>query len=251
MKLTTQIASSAVVTQQCARPARDELLAATAHELRLPLSHIKGFVSTLRRTDVAWDEATRLDFLAEIEVEADRLAHLINQLLDAATDGRTLAAQTPAQRTAISPAALVEGGLHRVRAMLREHSVRVDMPAWLPSVRVDADAIERVLANLLQNAAKYSLRRGGIGISARLVDFATLEIAIDDDGPGIPEPERTHIFERFVRGRATGLTVAGHGLGLAISRAIVQAHGGDIGVSDAPGGGARFTLRLPIEHAAA
>jgi two-component system, OmpR family, sensor histidine kinase KdpD len=229
--------------------ARDELLAATAHELRLPLTHIKGFVSSLRRTDVEWDEPTRRDFLAEIEIESDRLTQLVEQLLEAADPGRTATAPRAAAGTATSPAALVEGGLHRVRSLLGGRSVQVDMPAWLPNVLVDADALERVLANLLQNAATYSPPRGRIGISARLVDFEALELVVDDEGPGIPEEERAHIFDRYVRGRATPSTAAGHGLGLAICQAIVQAHGGGIRVDDAPGGGARFTIRLPVEHA--
>jgi two-component system, OmpR family, sensor histidine kinase KdpD len=226
--------------------APDELLAATAHELRLPLSHIKGFVSSLRRNDVEWDEATRREFLAEIEIETDRLTQLVEQLLDGAAPGRMADVQTAAGRTAINPKALVEGGLHRVRGMLGDHVVRAHMPAWLPDVRVNPDAIERVLANLLQNAAKYSPPGGLITISARLVDFDALELALDDEGPGVPVEEREHIFEPFFRSQPM---VPGHGLGLAICQAIVQEHGGRIRVGDAPGGGARFSILLPVELA--
>jgi two-component system, OmpR family, sensor histidine kinase KdpD len=229
----------------------DDLLAATAHELRLPLSHIKGFVSTLRRTDVDWDESTRQDFLAEIEIETDRLTRLVDCLLEAADDGRAPTMPGRTLRTTQSPMAVVQGGLHRMRALLGDRAVQVELPAWLPHVRVDADALERVLANLLHNAAKHSPSRGLIRISARLVDFGTLEIVVDDNGPGIPAHDRERIFERFVRGDAKPPNAAGHGLGLAISRAIVRAHGGDIGVGEAPGGGARFVVRLPVEIAAA
>jgi len=124
--------------------------------------------------------------------------------------------------------------------------VRVEMPAWLPSVRVDVDAIERVVANLLQNAAKYSPPHGHIDISAQLVDFGTLELAVDDEGPGVPLADRERIFEPFFRNQPD---VPGHGLGLAICEAIVQAHGGNIRVGDSPSGGAHFSIRLPIELA--
>lgn len=123
---------------------------------------------------------------------------------------------------------------------------RVDVPDWLPSVRVDVDAIERLLANLLQNAARYSPQHGQIHISAQVLDLGTLELTIDDEGPGVPIHLRKRIFEPFFRHRSD---VPGHGLGLAICRAIVRAHGGTIEVGDSPGGGARFAVRLPIEIA--
>ena len=224
---------------------RDELLAAAAHELRLPLTHIKGFLSTLRRTDVEWDEATRGDFLAEIEAETDRLASLVSKLLDTSASRQTEIASAP-DRTTADPAALVRGGLHRVRGFVGGRVVRVDVPDWLPSVRVDVDAIERLLANLLQNAARYSPPHGQIHISAQVLDLGTLELTIDDEGPGVPIHLRKRIFEPFFRHRSD---VPGHGLGLAICRAIVRAHGGTIEVGDSPGGGARFSVRLPIEIA--
>ena len=224
----------------------DQLLAAAAHELRLPLSHIKGFVSTLRRSDVEWDEPTRRDFLAEIETETDRLTQLVEKLLATSSPRRAGTAARAAERTPSNPAALVQGGLHRVRGLLRDHTVRVEMPAWLPSVRVDVDAIERVVANLVQNAAKYSPPHGHIDISAQLVDFGTLELAVDDEGPGVPVADRERIFEPFFRNQPD---VPGHGLGLAICEAIVHAHGGNIRVGDSPSGGAHFSIRLPIELA--
>jgi two-component system sensor histidine kinase KdpD len=232
-------------------PANDALLAATAHELRLPLSHIKGFVSSLLRADVQWDEETRRDFLAEIETEVGRLTDLVERLLesghpDAAANHPT---SVPAERRVTSPAALVEGGLHRARNLLRDRSIRVEVPNWLPLVYVDAEAIERVFANLLQNAAKYSPAFGQIEVSARPVGLEAVEINIDDEGLGVPEDERQVIFDPYVRGSMGLSGVAGHGLGLAISQAIMQAHGGHIRVDDAPAGGARFTVRLPVELA--
>jgi two-component system sensor histidine kinase KdpD len=224
----------------------DDVLAATAHELRLPLSHIKGFVSSLLRSDVAWDAATCRDFLAEIEIETDRLTRLIEQLLGAcAAPGATPGISS--ERRTVSPAALVGAGLHRVRGLLGDRAVRVDLPGWLPMVRVDVDAVERVFANLLHNAGKYSPARGCIEVSARQFGLEAVDIDIDDQGPGVPNDERHLIFDPYVRGRSAGSSASGRGLGLTICQAIMKANGGHIRVADAPNGGARFTVRLPVE----
>jgi two-component system sensor histidine kinase KdpD len=225
-------------------PATEELLAATAHELRLPLSHIKGFVSSLRRTDVTWDEETRREFLAEIDLEADRLAELVQSLLTArAAAGRTTPG-TDLART--SPAAVVQGALHRLRGLLRDRPLRLDLPSSLPSVQLDASQMERVLANLIQNALKYSPAGTLIEVSARITDDGDLEFSVEDQGPGIPAGERARIFEPFFRGQPPQQAhVPGHGLGLAICQSIVLAHGGRMEVRNRRGGGARFSVFLP------
>jgi K+-sensing histidine kinase KdpD len=122
----------------------EDLIAATAHELLLPLTHIKGFVNSLLQTDVDWDDATRHEFLAEIELESDRLADLVDGLLvvSAPHEACELAAQLPLTH----PATVVQGALHRLRGFVREHRLRCDVPAYLPSVRMDASKLERVLA---------------------------------------------------------------------------------------------------------
>jgi hypothetical protein len=124
--------------------------------------------------------------------------------------------------------------------------LRLDVPATLPAVWMDAGSIERVLANLVQNATKYSPPDGAIGISARITAANELELSVDDEGPGIPAEDRGRIFEPFFRKRtAEQSNVPGHGLGLAICKSIVLAHGGRMQVSDRPGGGARFSVYLP------
>lgn len=225
--------------------ARDELLAATAHELRLPLSHIKGFVTSLRRTDVHWDEATRRDFLAEIEVETDRLADLADALIQASgANGAKSCIPTRAPTTAT---ALIEDGLHRVRCPLRNRQVSLTVPAGLPALCMDPDGIGRVLANLLQNAVKYSPPTSAIWISARLVGHSRLELSVQDEGSGVALEDRRRIFEPFFRTRTSVLDNSqGHGLGLAICKSIVQAHGGSIKVDERPGGGASFNVVLPV-----
>jgi two-component system sensor histidine kinase KdpD len=215
-----------------------------AHEFRLPLSHIKGFVSTLRRRDLRLDEATRRDFLAEIEREADRLSEMIDDLLERSHSARERSRHF--QRSARAPAALVAGGLDRVRGLLAGRFIEVDVPSDLPLVEVDGSAIERVIANLLQNALKYAQPTSHIRVRGRACGDA-LELRVEDDGPGIPARQRKRIFAPSYRGRrAQSSGQPGIGLGLAICLSIVSAHGGRIWADARPGGGARFTIVLPL-----
>ena len=165
---------------------REELLAATSHELRTPLAHIKGFTSSLRQPDVEWDEATRQDFLAEIEREADRLSGLIGDLLSMSRLESGVAQQHP--RTETAPDALVSAGLDRVRGLLGDARVRVDVPPNLPPVLVDAAQLEQVVANLVENAAKYGPSNVEIGVTAPQIG-SELELAVEDDVPGIPDDD--------------------------------------------------------------
>jgi K+-sensing histidine kinase KdpD len=223
---------------------RDELLSATSHELRTPLSHIKGFVTSLLQTDVDWDEETRRDFLLETDREADRLARLIGDLLDMSRiESGGLNGQ---ERAPVSLATLVTGGLSRTNGLLAEHPVLVDIPAELPPVNLDAQQFERVLVNLLDNAAKHSTPHSGISISAEVVD-REVQLRVEDDGPGIPPDQLEHIFEKFFRARKSEDSgIPGTGLGLAICRGIVRAQGGRIWAENRPEGGARFTVALPL-----
>jgi signal transduction histidine kinase len=222
---------------------RDDLVAATSHELRTPLSHIKGFVSTLRTTDTVWEPEIRDDFLAEIEREADRLARLVENLLDMSRiDSGGL---DPAARTATPPAALVEGGVGRMRGSLGDHPIDIQLAEELPSVWVDASQMERVIANLLDNAAKYSAPGQPIGVVGRLTGDA-VSLRIEDHGLGIPPEHMERIFEPFFREPTAGYPAKpGTGLGLAICRSIIRAHGGHIWAELRPGGGAAFVFTLP------
>ena len=232
--------------QQAVR-VRDEFLAATSHELRTPLAHVKGFVSTLRQADVQWDEATRQDFLGEIEREADRLARLIGNLLDISRIES--GGLDPSDRAPTRPRDLVAGGLQRVRGLLGQHPVTVEVPDDLPLVNVDSTQLEGVMANLVENATKYTPpgtplrligRRGGD-------DAAVVELRVEDAGPGIPPEDLERIFDTFVRGAAVRASrVPGSGLGLAICRGLVRANGGRIWATNRPQGGAVFILHLPV-----
>jgi K+-sensing histidine kinase KdpD len=220
---------------------RDEFLAHASHELRTPLAHIKGFVSSLRQTDIEWDDDTRADFLAEIEREADRLAKMITDLLDMSRlESGGLA---PVDRTRATPRQLVEGGIDRVRGLLANRTVEIEMPTDLPHVLVDVDQVERVIANLVENAAKYSPLDRPIRVNA-VRGESEVDIRVDDEGPGIPKDALDQIFEKFVRVIPQDAGVPGTGLGLAISRHIANAHGGELWAENRHRG-ARFVLRLP------
>jgi two-component system, OmpR family, sensor histidine kinase KdpD len=218
-----------------------EVLCATAHDLRLPLAHIKGFVTSLRRDDVEWDAATRDDFLSEIEREADRMARLLDQVIAQTCPG---ARPRPPARVKCRPAALVAAALDRVRGVSAQHVVEIHVPPGLPTLVVDRDGIERVLANLLHNACKFSPIGGRVTVSAALIGDM-LELTIEDEGPGIADADRERIFEPFFRSAATVRT-PGSGLGLAICRSIVTAHGGRIWANARPGGGTTIAVALPL-----
>lgn len=221
------------------------LLSVMAHELRLPLSHIKGFVSTLRRPDMEWDEATRGEFLAQIERETDRLTQLVDELLKHSNPPNR---RVRPRRLACEPQALVAGGVDRVRGLLGGRSLDVDVPADLPVVEVDGPAIERVIANLLHNALKYTPRETRIRLAAQAED-SWLVLRVEDDGPGISMRDRAQIFRGFFRSPgARDSGQGGSGLGLAICLSIVSAHGGRIWADARPGGGARFTIALPLSR---
>jgi PAS domain S-box-containing protein len=234
----------AVIEDISARKDADGILGATAHELRLPVSHVKGFVSSLRRTDIDWQADVRRDFLAEIERETDRLSDLIENLLDRARSSRGDVPRP--RRTTVTFAALVAGAVRRVQPELGSRTLEVDVAADLPRLDVDVTAIERVLANLLHNACKYSPPDSPICVSAFVVG-RMLEFRVDDEGPGVPAEDRERIFEPFFRSAAGNRSgPPGHGLGLPICRSIVAAHDGHIWVNQRPGGGARFIVALPV-----
>ena len=238
-------------------PSTDDILAATAHELRLPLSHIKGFVTSLRRTDVEWDDETRKEFIREIDLETDRLAEVVETLCTPwsaaerglathTSDGRNKADAN--RRRFTHPTAVVQGALHRIRGLFDGRPMRLDVSPCLLSIRMEASQMERVLANLIQNAVKYSPAGTTISVSAHMTNNAELEFTVEDEGPGIPAEYRERIFDPFFRMRtAQQSELSGHGLGLAICKSIVLAHGGRIQVGDRPGGGACFSVFLPAQ----
>lgn len=226
---------------------KSTLLASVSHELRTPLAAIKGSVSSLleEEAEIRWDPVVRREFLLTIDEETDRLTQLIGNLLDLS---RIEAGVLRPRREPYALDELLWGVIDQLPPATAAR-VRLQLPADLPLVPLDPVLMERVVGNLLENAAKYAPPGSPIDLLvARRGD--TVEIAVADRGPGIPPAEREHIFERFYRADPTR-AVKGVGLGLAISRSFVEAHGGRIQAKEAPGGGACFVVALPLPAFAA
>ncbi|HLH24371.1 MAG TPA: ATP-binding protein [Chloroflexota bacterium] len=221
--------------------AKARLLQLVSHELRTPLHHIKGFASTLLQTDLEWDAATQRECLVTIEQSADRLTRLIDTLLDMA---RVADGCLAPQRERCAPAALVGRAVEMAHDSIALHSVEVDLPPSLPDVLVDPAQVERVLVNLLDNAAKYSAPGLRIQVSARAERRAVV-VRVADEGAGVAPSERRRIFARFQRGTAaTRAHAPGTGLGLALAREILAAQDGAIWVEPNVERGSVFAVRL-------
>ena len=235
-----------VAPEESGEKLRDTILSLVSHELRTPLLHIKGFVSSLLQTDVVWAEEDRLDFLQTIDHEADRLTSLVEDLLDiSALQGGLL----PLTLEKLDPYLLVHQGIDEASPYTNRHKIAVDVHEDLPKVKVDNTRIVTVLVNLLQNAARHSEPGTSIRISAKSVG-QMVQISVDDEGPGIPAEGRQDVFDPFYRGKGRSTIgkgkTAGTGLGLAVTRASVEAHGGQIWVDSSEYGGARFSFTMPI-----
>jgi signal transduction histidine kinase len=230
-----------------ALPATHETVAAVAHDLKLPLSHIKGFVSSLRRDDMTWDDDTREEFLAEIEQEVDRLAQMVDGLMHARD--KDIGREHDTKLAPTNPASIVNRAVQRTQHLLGTRPLRIEVAPDLPRIRVDTCQIERVLLNLLQNAVKYTSPRTPITVCARMHGPNLLELAVEDAGPGIPTEDQNRVFEPFYRTETVAHSaVPGHGLGLAICQSIALAHGGRMGITSRPGL-TRFSMYLPLDKA--
>lgn len=217
------------------------LLAAVSHDLRTPLASIKAAATSLLDESIEWDAATRRELLTAIDEETDRLALMVSNLLDLSRiEGGAL---RPRQDW-YDVDELVADVLERMAARTERHLVTVRIDPMLPSLRFDYVQIAQVLVNLLENAVKYTPAGTPIVVTAkRLPDV--VEISVHDEGPGIPPEQQLRLFERFYRAPATR-SIPGTGIGLTISKGLVEANGGRIAVESAPGYGTTFRITLPI-----
>ena len=221
---------------------RNTLLSSVSHDLRTPLAAITGAASSLL-DEQAVGAADRQELAQTIYEESERLDRLVGNLLDMT---RLESGRLRLQRDWHSPEELVGGALARMEKALTLHRIVTAVPADLPLVAVDALLIERVLLNLLDNAVKYTPPGATIWISASAAGGA-LEIEVADDGPGLPPGQEEKVFEKFFR--AASSQRRGFGLGLAICRAIVTAHGGRIRAENRAGGGVAFRFTLALNGA--
>ncbi|MFE0805798.1 ATP-binding protein [Streptomyces sp. NPDC058812] len=214
---------------------RTALLAAVSHDLRTPLAGIKAAVTSLRSDDVAWSEEDEAELLEGIEEGADRLDHLVGNLLD----------MSRLQTGTVTPLIReidVDEVVPMVLGGVPEGSAELEIPETLPMVAVDAGLLERSMANLVENAVKYSpVGRTVLVAASALAD--RVEVRVVDRGPGVPDEAKDRIFEPFQR-YGDAPRGAGVGLGLAVARGFAEAMGGTLNAEDTPGGGLTMVLTL-------
>jgi two-component system sensor histidine kinase KdpD len=214
------------------------LVSAVSHDLRTPLATIKASASTLRSVRADLGIADRAELLGLIDNQADRLDRLVTNLLDLS---RVQAGELELRNEPIAAGDLVMEAVRNLGHSDDTADITLAVADDLPLVDVDHLLIGQVLANLLDNAARHSPPHTAITISAALREDGLVQLSVQDEGPGVARAERTNVFRMFNRSGASG----GTGVGLSIAKAFVEAHGQDIWVEDAPGGGARFCFTLP------
>ena len=222
---------------------RSAILDSIAHEFRTPLTGIKASVTSL--LSGGFDAAMQNEFLVIINEEADRLNHLVEEATQMA---RLESHQVELDRQPHQIAEAIERALESGKKLLGEHSITVNANTNLPPVAFDMELIVNVLLQFLENAAKYSPPDAPIRISAE-ASSDQLQVSVADRGPGIEEFEQSLIFDKFYRGKDNRYSVQGTGMGLAIARAVVEAHGGKVGVTSQVGQGSVFWFSLPIRAA--
>jgi two-component system sensor histidine kinase KdpD len=221
---------------------RNSLLEALSHDLRTPLTSLVGLADTLSR-ELAAGAPVHAGKSQAIRDQALRMTRLVDNLLEMA---RLQSGEVKPRMDWQSLEEMVGAAIKQLEPSLSGRPLKLELPPDLPLVRCDALLIERVLVNLLENAAKYTPPGSAIGIGARN-EGGTLRIEVWDEGPGLPPGQEREIFLRFARGRKES-DVPGVGLGLAICQTIIEAHGGEIRAENRAAGGARFVFTLPLDE---
>ena len=226
-----------------ARQRKAEMVSLLAHEMRTPLTSIKGYATALLMEEATFDQPTQREFLQIIDEECDVLQNLIRDVLESSNiDAGLLEVEPQPTRLNHLVTSLVEDMLYQTS----DHRFLVDFPRDFPIVEADPDRLTQVLRNLLDNAVKYS-PQGGLIVVRGEVQAGEVVISVADQGIGIAPEHLNRLFEKYFRvkaGRSRG--VAGSGLGLPIARAIVEAHGGRIWAESRVGQGSTFTFTLPL-----
>jgi two-component system, OmpR family, sensor histidine kinase KdpD len=238
---------SAEAAQASALAQSDELksalLAAVSHDLRTPLASIKASATSLLDDSIEWSPEIRRDFLTAIDEETDRLTLMVSNLLDLS---RIEGGALRPQKDWYDVDELIADVRMRLNARTTDHSLTVMIEDDLPSLRFDYVQIAQVLVNLIENAVKYTPDGTPIAIAAHQVPGA-IEISVHDDGPSIPLESQARLFDKFYRANAA-TAAPGSGIGLAISKGLVEAHGGRIWVESEPGSGTTFRFTLPLSQ---
>jgi len=221
---------------------KSEFVAIASHELRTPLTALQGFSELLAMRQFAPAELARI--AAIMRAETERLGRIVNDFLDLARLERGLA---PSLRLArVDAGALIADAVEVLQRARTTHHFEVDCADGLPPLEADPDALDRVVKNLVSNAVKYSPAGSRVRVTARAQEAPpAVEITVEDEGPGIAEADRTRIFEPYYRTMAGAKAAGGAGLGLAVVKSLIDAHGGTIRADNVAPHGTRMTLILP------
>lgn len=218
---------------------RAALLRSVSHDLRTPLATIRA-VATDLRDGADYDRDVERELLGTVSDEAERLDRLVGNLLSLS---RIEAGALRPDRQAVDVEELVADVAHRLRRLFRQARLEVDAADDLPLVDGDYSQLDQVVSNLLENAARHAPPSSTVRVAVTAAG-GRVRLRVADEGPGVPAGDRDRIFDPFQRGAGGGSS----GVGLAICKAIVEAHGGAVAVGAAPGGGAEFTLDLPARR---
>jgi PAS domain S-box-containing protein len=219
--------------------ARSDLISTVSHEIRSPLTSVKGFTSTLLSKWDRFNDEQKKVMLRTINYDADRVTRLLGDLLDVS---RLEAGRLELKRQEVDVVALATDAVMRLRLDVEHHTLEVAFPDDFPKVIADPNRIEQVLMNLVENAIKYS-KPGAITVSGHGVGDS-ITVRVIDEGEGIPADHLPHIFTKFYR-RGSGERRSGTGLGLYICKGIIDAHGGDLSVEKSDATGTVFAFTLP------
>jgi signal transduction histidine kinase len=222
---------------------QEDFISTITHELRTPLGFIKGYATTLLRSDTTWEPATQDEFLTIIDQETDRLQELIENLLDSARlQSGTLKMDFQAVRLDV----LVRSVIERTKLHHPDFDAHIECKGNISAIDGDPKRLGQVFDNLISNAIKYA---PGTEVWVRInIDDREALIEVSDRGPGIPNRYITHLFERFFRNPDVAPSVHGSGLGLFICKKIIQAHHGSITVTSVVNQGTTFHIQLPIKN---
>jgi len=217
-----------------------ELIATLAHDLRSPLTSVKGFTSTMLRKWERFTDEQKQHMLHTIDWDADRMNRLLKDLLDLS---RLEAGRLEVKRQEVEIAELAKTVADRIAIDAKNHQIATEFPPDLPRVWADAGKVEQVLMNLIENAVKHG-DPGSVRVSGG-VDDGSIVVRVADNGPGIDARHVPYVFTKFYR-RGTGDRHAGTGLGLYICKGIIEAHGGQIAIERSTPEGTTFAFTLPL-----